>query len=505
MFPFDGPAQHEGVAGLVRYLREERAKRGLEENPVITLTNDNFDDIITTSELTLVEFYTDLCVPCQRLEPIFAEAARQLLAEAPPIRLGRVQIPDQMKVAERFPLEGYPLLIIFRHGTQYNYTGPKDSAAGIVEYMRRQAGPSSILLERTEDVKKFINKREISVVAYFEEDPDPAVLGEVLESGNLVRTDMVVGHTLQVGVAREMGQEPGTIVVYHPVHLVSQYEDGYSVITSPPANTTELRRLYLEHARPLVGQMTQQNYDTVYRHRPLLLAYLEVDWSRDGVKAIQYWHGLLASVARQFRDSDILFAIANEEDYPDDLRGLGLSDWGEDVAVGLFAPGPLKFPMTEELTPGTLTSFLQDYLEGELEPRFNSEPVPKPVRGALIRKVVGSNYLSEVGNAKKDVMVLLCVLALPECREATEFYEKLARQFLGVPDLVFCEMNVALNDPPLGTDASSLPSFLFSPRGSEDVSPVTPRPKDDADLAFFLKHRQHIKPLRPKAKKKEEL
>ena len=46
-------------ADLVRYLREERDKQGL-ENPVITLTNDNFDDIITTSELFLVEFYTDL-------------------------------------------------------------------------------------------------------------------------------------------------------------------------------------------------------------------------------------------------------------------------------------------------------------------------------------------------------------------------------------------------------------------------------------------------------------
>ena len=131
------------------------------------------------------------CVPCQRLEPIFADAARQLLMETPPIRLGRVQIPDQMKVAERFPLQGYPLLIMFRYGAQYNYTGPKESAAGIlcnrfnffhgypctpilitdiVEYMRQQAGPSSILLEQTGDVQRFINQREVSVVGYFHDD-----------------------------------------------------------------------------------------------------------------------------------------------------------------------------------------------------------------------------------------------------------------------------------------------------------------------------------------------
>ena len=41
---------------------------------------------------------------------------------------------------------------------------------GIVEYMRQQAGPSSIPLEQTVDVKRFINRRAISVVGYFHED-----------------------------------------------------------------------------------------------------------------------------------------------------------------------------------------------------------------------------------------------------------------------------------------------------------------------------------------------
>jgi thioredoxin-like negative regulator of GroEL len=130
MFPYEGPGQHVGVADLVQYLKNERAKQGLEENPVITLTNDNFDDIVDALDLILVEFYTDMCLPCQRLEPVFTEAARQLLSNSPPVRLGRVQIPDQIEVAKRFPLEGYPLLIMFRHGAQYNYTGPKNTAAG---------------------------------------------------------------------------------------------------------------------------------------------------------------------------------------------------------------------------------------------------------------------------------------------------------------------------------------------------------------------------------------
>ena len=102
---------------------------------------------------------------------------------------------------------------------------------------------------------------------------------------------------------------------------------------------------------------------------------------------------------------------------------------------------------------------------------------------------------------------MLCISSVPECKEASQYYHTLAAQFRGIKDLVFAEMNIALNDPPLGTPVKPLPAFLFSPRGSEEISQVTPQPKDDADLAFFLKWKQNIKPLRSKIKKggKEEL
>ena len=53
------------------------------------------------------------------------------------------------------------------------------------------------------------------------------------------------------------------------------------MISSLTANATALSELYLAHARPLVGQMTKQNFDRVYRHRPMLVAYYEIDWEEN--------------------------------------------------------------------------------------------------------------------------------------------------------------------------------------------------------------------------------
>ena len=59
--------------------------------------------------------YVHVCLPLSRLRAL-----------DPPIPLGRVGVPDQLEVAKRFGIGGYPLLIVFRYGKRYNYTGARE-------------------------------------------------------------------------------------------------------------------------------------------------------------------------------------------------------------------------------------------------------------------------------------------------------------------------------------------------------------------------------------------
>lgn len=156
--------------------------------------------------------------------------------------------------------------------------------------------------------------------------------------------------------------------------------------------------------------------------------------------------------------------------------------------------------MTEELSASSLREFIQSYKNGKLEPYRSSEPPPRQNKGALVKTIVGSTFEEVVLDPKMNVMVRLCIPTMPQCKESDEWYNKLAKQFKGVDSLLFGDMNVALNDPPPGTEIDSFPVFYFSAKGSRFMDPVTPPPKDDADLAFFLKYQQNIKPLRGIAK-----
>ena len=165
--------------------------------------------------------------------------------------------------------------------------------------------------------------------------------------------------------------------------------------------------------------------------------------------------------------------------------------------------------MAEDFSSDALREFVQAYLDGDLDPHLSSEPPPRENKGTLVKTIVGSTFQNVVLDPKKNVMVKLCIPTLPDCQKAAEYYPKVAERFQGVKGLIFGEMNVALNDPPIGTKFDVLPAFFFSAKGSSEMSPVAPQPTDDADLVFFLKWKQSIKPLRSdkdmeKSKKKKE-
>ncbi len=68
-------------------------------------------------------------------------------------------------------------------------------------------------------------------------------------------------------------------------------------------------------------------------------------------------------IAKHFVNSNLKFAIANEEEFADEIKSLGFEDSGEDVSVGCFTEKQ-KFRMkpTEEFEVEDLVSYRQNIL-----------------------------------------------------------------------------------------------------------------------------------------------
>ena len=73
----------------------------------------NFEDEVLKSDVpVLVDFYADWCGPCQMLAPIIEDIADSDIG----VKVGKVNVDEQMQLALRFGARSIPLLILFKNG-----------------------------------------------------------------------------------------------------------------------------------------------------------------------------------------------------------------------------------------------------------------------------------------------------------------------------------------------------------------------------------------------------
>jgi thioredoxin 1 len=73
----------------------------------------NFDREVLSSKVpVLVDFYADWCGPCRAFAPILDEFAR----EFPHVKIVRVNVDENPKLAAKYEIEFIPSLLVFRNG-----------------------------------------------------------------------------------------------------------------------------------------------------------------------------------------------------------------------------------------------------------------------------------------------------------------------------------------------------------------------------------------------------
>lgn len=78
----------------------------------VALTEENFEQTITGTGITLVDWWADWCPPCRMFGPVF-EAASEKHED---ITFGKVDTADQPGLAALGPIESIPTLMAFRDG-----------------------------------------------------------------------------------------------------------------------------------------------------------------------------------------------------------------------------------------------------------------------------------------------------------------------------------------------------------------------------------------------------
>jgi len=84
----------------------------------ITVTDDNFDQLVTASaQPVLVDFWAPWCGPCRMLAPVLDEIAAENEGRAV---VAKVDVDQNPEVANRFGIKALPTLLVFKNGDVVN-------------------------------------------------------------------------------------------------------------------------------------------------------------------------------------------------------------------------------------------------------------------------------------------------------------------------------------------------------------------------------------------------
>ncbi len=99
---------------------------------IITVTKDNFDEVVANNETLLLDFYADWCGPCRMMAPVLHEIAE----ENPEITVGKINVDNDGALATKFGVVSIPMFVVIKNGKQVNSavgSMPKDSLLNLLK------------------------------------------------------------------------------------------------------------------------------------------------------------------------------------------------------------------------------------------------------------------------------------------------------------------------------------------------------------------------------------
>jgi protein disulfide-isomerase A1 len=431
-----------GVVGLVAA-----------DDKVLVLTEANFEETLAKYPLVLVEFYAPWCGHCKKLDPEYSAAAETLKDETD-IALAKVDATIEEKLAQKFQVQGFPTIKLFRNGKDSEYQGGR-TAKDIAGFLKKQQGPSVKVLASASDVAgiKPNEKADAVLVAYAKKGSEVETF--YAKFADQYRDDF--SFYLSENTAADEKDE--TIVLYKGFDdLRNVYEGGL--------DADELKKFAKSNSFRLVDEIGPENYrGYVERGQPIIWLFVDPSKSEDFDAALGEFKGL----APEFRD--LSFVWLNGVQYNQMLGKMGLTGNKMPVIAIETSEGEhFPFDETKDIKSADVKEWLSQFKSGSLKAHLRSEAVPAtPTDEDNVYVLVGQNFKETVFDADADVLIEFYAPWCGHCKTLTPIYNDLATTLKDVAGIKIAKIDATANDVPKSFGVQGFPTLKLVKAGDNEV------------------------------------
>ncbi|XP_014663709.1 PREDICTED: endoplasmic reticulum resident protein 44-like isoform X2 [Priapulus caudatus] len=333
----------------------------------VSLTVNNFDQVVKNTEIVFINFYADWCRFSQILNPIFEEADKKLRTDVPDaegkVIFGKVNCDEQVQVCTRHHISKYPTLKLFRNGNmaKREYRGQR-SVDALANHIKDQVADQVVEFKDVDDLDDLsIKKRNIVGFFNVKESNTYAVFARV---ASILRDDC----TFHAGFGEVTRKERtgGDNIIFRPPHNKPDM-----VYIGPLTNFDLLYAWTADKCNPLVREISFENAEELTEEG---LPFLILFHDPSDTKIVEEYTKIVSSELLMEKNS-INFVTADGLKFSHPLHHLGKASKDLPlIAIDSFRH-MYMFPDIKDMTaPGKLKQYVADLHSGKLHREFHHGP-----------------------------------------------------------------------------------------------------------------------------------
>lgn len=448
------------------------------DKEVLVLTDENFDKAITNNKLILVEFYAPWCGHCKSLAPEYEKAASLLKEKNSEVVLAKIDATENKQMSEKFSIEGFPTLKYFDNGKDFEYNGGR-TAEEIVSWIEKRNGPSYTVCNSQEELNEHKKANDVVVVFFGKEEGSEFLLfketSQVYEGAPfLVVSDKNMLSENQINA--------------NSLVLFKNFDEGRNILTNY-SSLEEIYEFIETSATKLVSSFDESTAEFIFgRSNSAVFLY----WDEEKHESLK---NVLDQVAPKFREKKIYFVTSGIQEELEQKLAEYVGVKQEHLPVVKIHQvknnDVLKYTLLKPITVDNLTQFVEDFINGVLQPEYKSESIPE-TQDSPVYKLVGKSFESIVKDQSKDVLVKFYAPWCGHCQAMAPKYENLAEKLKGYTNLIIAKIDSTENEVP-GLDIEGYPTLKFYSHKNKEGVNVEGR--SEYELLEFLKSQELVTPI----------
>ncbi|XP_014832925.1 PREDICTED: protein disulfide-isomerase-like isoform X1 [Poecilia mexicana] len=447
--------------------KKEKTTNIEEEKDILVLHINNFDRALSENEFLLVEFYAPWCGHCKEFEPIYAEVAEKLKEEEAGIRLAKVDAIEEKELADEFEVGSFPTLKVFINGDRkqpLDYTG-KRSVVGIIQWMKRRAGPGTSNLDFVDSAVKFISTHNISVVGFFNslESESAKVFKEVAFD----LTDVEFGVTATPEVFQKYEVKSDSVVLF------KKFDDGredYVWSEEEKLDKHNLTSFIKENSLELIIPFNTEVADKIFASRIRLHSLLFINSTvQSQLELVEQ----AKAVAKEFKGKMLFVLIDVTQALSHVLNYFGVSESDAPTARIIHMETQKKFSIPSgALTADSLWLLCQEVVDGIAMPYYRSEEIPEEWDKEPVKVLVGKNFKSVALDPAKNVFIEFYAPWCGHCKELAPIWDQLGEKYADHENIIIAKMDATANEVE-SLVISGFPTIKYYPAEGKEVETLS--------------------------------